>query len=77
MFRKQEQSDLFPATLARLEGFCHIEATALDDLRELLNFEAVPEMHDRLIVILARRLNAPVITGARKIREATVVTCVW
>jgi PIN domain nuclease of toxin-antitoxin system len=77
VFRKQGQVDIFPATIAGLEVFCHFEANTLDDIRELPRFDVIREMHDRLIVILARRLNAPVITRDGVIRESGLVVCIW
>ncbi len=37
----------------------------------------VPEMHDRIIVGLARRLNAPLITSDGKITSSGLVQVVW
>ncbi len=38
---------------------------------------AVPEMHDRIIAGLARRLGAPLITSDPLITTAAIVTIVW
>ncbi len=38
---------------------------------------AVPEMHDRIIAGLARRLGLPLITADPVIRDSGVVTTVW
>ncbi|MDX2163545.1 MAG: PIN domain-containing protein [bacterium] len=37
----------------------------------------VPEMHDRIIVGLARRLNAPLITHDAAIKTANIAKVVW
>ena len=37
----------------------------------------VPEMHDRIIAGLARRLGVPLIASDPKIVEAGVATLVW
>jgi len=37
----------------------------------------VPEMHDRIITGLARRLNAPLLTSDPLIVQANLVTIVW
>ena len=39
--------------------------------------QAVPEMHDRIIAGLARRLGAPLIASDPKIIESDVATIVW
>lgn len=38
---------------------------------------SVPEMHDRIIVGLARRIGAPLLTSDPKITAANLVTIVW
>ena len=38
---------------------------------------AVPEMHDRIIVGLARRLNAPLITADGAITKSGIVRVIW
>ncbi len=46
----------------------------------ILNFEqdaAVPEMHDRVIAGVARRLNAPLISSDPLIKAAAIVMIVW
>lgn len=77
VFRKYHQQHLFAPTLARLEGFCHVHPNTPEDLRELPTFSVDLEMHDLLIVLLARRLRAPVVTCDGKISGAQVVRCVW
>lgn len=39
--------------------------------------QSIPEMHDRIIAGLARRLGAPLIASDPQIVEAGVVTVVW
>ncbi len=48
--------------------------------KDVLDFErdkAIPEMHDRIIVGLARRLRAPLLTRDKPIENAGLVTVVW
>lgn len=48
--------------------------------KDILDFErdkVIPEMHDRIIVGLARRLRAPLVTKDKPIRDAGLVTVVW
>lgn len=50
------------------------------DHHHVLEFDrdaAVPEMHDRMITSVARRLNAPLITSDPLIAAAGIVTIVW
>jgi PIN domain nuclease of toxin-antitoxin system len=48
-----------------------------DDVLDFDNDAAVPEMHDRIIAGLARRLGAPLITLDPLIVSANVVPTVW
>ena len=47
------------------------------DIFDFSRDEAVPEMHDRMIAGLARRLELPLITADPVIRDSGVVTTVW
>jgi len=47
------------------------------DVLEFEQYSAVPEMHDRIITGLARRLNAPIITSDVLITKSQLVTVVW
>jgi predicted nucleic acid-binding protein len=38
---------------------------------------SVPEMHDRMIAGVARRLNAPLITRDGQLQELTTITTIW
>jgi PIN domain nuclease of toxin-antitoxin system len=42
-----------------------------------LHDRVIPEMHDRIIAGVARRLNAPLITSDPLITNARIVTTVW
>jgi len=53
------------------------EGIGSDDLARLADFDEIPEMHDRLIAIVAERLGATIITNDRLIRASKKVTCVW
>ncbi len=48
-----------------------------DHIREFSRDVAVPEMHDRIIAGVARRLNIPLITADPLIAAANVVRIVW
>jgi PIN domain nuclease of toxin-antitoxin system len=48
-----------------------------EDIVDFDNDLAVPEMHDRIIVGLARRLNAPLLTVDKAIVASNMVTVYW
>jgi len=48
-----------------------------EDVLDLAQDVAIPEMHDRIIAGLARRLNVPLITSDPLITAAGVVQVVW
>jgi PIN domain nuclease of toxin-antitoxin system len=48
-----------------------------DDILDLAADSVVPEMHDRLIVGVARRLNAPVLTRDPAIVGSQLVATIW
>jgi PIN domain nuclease of toxin-antitoxin system len=52
----------------------------LDDPNHVLDFDAcakISEMHDRMIVGAARRMNAKLITRDKQIIKSRLVTTVW
>lgn len=48
-----------------------------DDISEFDQDRAVPEMHDRIIVGLARRLDAPLLTVDKNIVASKLVKVLW
>ena len=48
-----------------------------DQVLDFAKDAAVPEMHDRMIVGLARRLEAPVITSDALIAATNLVEIAW
>jgi predicted nucleic acid-binding protein len=66
VFRRLQQAPHF-----RLVGF---EA---DQVLDFMENEGVPEMHDRIIAGLARRLEAPLLTSDARIADAGVAKIVW
>jgi PIN domain nuclease of toxin-antitoxin system len=48
-----------------------------DDVLDFDRDATIPEMHDRIIVGLARRLNAPLLTSDSAITESGIVRIVW
>lgn len=69
----------FAAKFAELEQAPQFVLTPLDP-EDILDFDrdsAVSEMHDRMIVGLARRLGCPLLTVDRNITESGAVDVVW
>lgn len=69
----------FAATLHNLQNaasFYFVEFHAAD----VIDFDrdaTIPEMHDRIIAGLARRLNAPLLSNDLIIRAAALVKVIW
>ena len=57
--------------------FFQFVAMNLDDIDDFDQDSNIPEMHDRIITGVARRLQAPLITSDLTIRASTIVTSVW
>jgi len=53
------------------------EAITTDDLLRLDDFDEIPEMHDRLIAIVAERLGANIITRDRYLIASPKVKSLW
>src|SRR5574341_936068 len=69
----------FAQLYADLESKTHIVLASFD-ADDVLDFDrdaAVPEMHDRIIVGLARRLGAPLLTSDPVIIQSAVVKTEW
>ncbi len=48
-----------------------------DDVLAFDADSAIPEMHDRIIAGLARRLGAPLLSSDAQIKAASLVTIIW
>lgn len=69
----------FGAVFRRLQKAPHFRFASVA-AEHVLDFDQnrnVPEMHDRIIAGLAKRLGAPLIASDPKITEAGVATVVW
>lgn len=69
----------YAAKFAELEQAPHFILTPLDP-EDILDFDrdsAVTEMHDRMIVGLARRLGCPLLTVDKNITASGTVEIVW
>lgn len=69
----------FAAEFARLENGSQFEFVGFDaeDVLDFTADDAVPEMHDRIIAGVARRLSAGCLTRDRKIVDSKIVKIVW
>jgi predicted nucleic acid-binding protein len=69
----------FDAVFRRLRVAPHFRFAPFEaeDVLSFTEDHNIPEMHDRIIAGLARRLGAPLIASDPKIVEAGVVTIVW
>ena len=54
-----------------------LEPLIWDDVLELPSFPEVPEMHDRLIAIAAKRLDAIVLTRDATLQSSPQIRCLW
>jgi PIN domain nuclease of toxin-antitoxin system len=54
-----------------------LDASTWDDVLQLPAFPDVPEMHDRLIAIAAKRLDATVLTRDAMLQGCAQIRCLW
>jgi PIN domain nuclease of toxin-antitoxin system len=54
-----------------------LEPMTWDDILQLPAFPEIPEMHDRLIAIAAKRLDAIVLTRDATLQGSPQVRCLW
>jgi predicted nucleic acid-binding protein len=69
----------FAAEFARLEAGPQFEFVPFlpGDVTDFAADAGVPEMHDRIIVGVARRLGAPCLTRDRAITSSGIVPVIW
>lgn len=69
----------FAAEFARLQGGAQFEFVPFlpGDVLDFAADAGVPEMHDRMIVGVARRLGVPCITRDLAITSSGLVTVIW
>jgi hypothetical protein len=74
---KLEKQDLFPRFYERAASTYQLEPFEPVDVLEFEACAAVPEMHDRIIAVLARRLGVPCLTRDSLIAASGVAQTVW
>jgi PIN domain nuclease of toxin-antitoxin system len=79
LLRKLNCDSLFPIFMAKAATTtAFIPAPIeLDDLRGLPNHPEIPEMHDRLLAIQAKRLGAILVTCDQSIRASSQIQTLW
>ena len=77
--RKQNHEQLYPPYIRFLEDspLYLLDDIAWADLSHLQHILEIPEMHDRLIAVAAKRLNLPIVTADATIHACKQVRCVW
>lgn len=79
LLKKLGQDGQFPAIVAalRADSNYHIEPVMLDDIENLASVAEIPEMHDRLIALAAKRFGATLLTKDPLIQASTQVKWIW
>ncbi|MBX3066621.1 MAG: PIN domain-containing protein [Anaerolineae bacterium] len=77
--RKWRLFDDFNAAYQRLKAQPYFQFVPFseDDVLDFDGNQAIPEMHDRIIVGLARRMSAPLLTVDQVITASGVVKIAW
>jgi PIN domain nuclease of toxin-antitoxin system len=79
LLQKYGQVGLFAPMLVDFQTFPYyrLEPMTLADLVALDSIAEIPEMHDRLIALTAKRLGATIITKDQSIQASPQVKCLW
>ncbi len=79
ILQKKPLAQAFAQIYAEMKAKPYFEFVGLepDQVLDFTQDAAIPEMHDRIIVGIARRLKAPLITSDTAIDTANIVKIVW
>jgi PIN domain nuclease of toxin-antitoxin system len=79
LLKKLGQDEQFPAIVAaiRADSAYRIEPVVLDGIENLAGFAEIPEMHDRLIALAAKRLSATLLTKDPLIQASPQISWIW
>jgi len=79
LLTKYGQPGLFAPLVADLKSlpYYQIEPLTLSDLEALDSLAEIPEMHDRLLALAAKRLGATLVTKDPLIQASPNVKCLW
>lgn len=77
--KKWHLFDDFTASFQRLRAQPYIQFVPFseDDVLDFDENNAIPEMHDRIIVGLAKRMSAPLLTADKMITTSGVIEIAW
>jgi PIN domain nuclease of toxin-antitoxin system len=79
LYKKLDCTEEFRNRLKDLEisvSF-RLEPVSIQDIVMLPEFESIPEMHDRILVIQAARLGVPIVTKDVSIRKSNQIVSIW
>lgn len=79
LLEKHGRIGLFAQLLGDLQHlhYYRLEPLALADLAALSSIPEIPEMHDRLIALAAKRLDIPVVTKDKAMHACSQIRCIW
>lgn len=79
LLQKRGESSLFAPLLADFQTFPYyrLEPLTLSDLAALDSMPEIPEMHDRLLALAAKRLDATIVTKDSTIQASPQVKWLW
>lgn len=79
LYKKLDCTGEFRKRLKDLESSASflIEPVAYQDIEMLPEYESIPEMHDRILVIQAARLGVPIVTKDESIRRSDRIVSIW
>jgi PIN domain nuclease of toxin-antitoxin system len=79
LLQKYGHSSLFAPLLSDFQTYPYyrLEPLTLADLTALDSVPEIPEMHDRLIALAAKRLGARIVTKDKTIQASPQVRCLW
>jgi PIN domain nuclease of toxin-antitoxin system len=72
----EDDAPLYLQYVHEVSGY-RLDALTWDDILQLPAFTEVPEMHDRLIAIAAKRLDATVLTRDPALHGSPQIRCLW
>jgi PIN domain nuclease of toxin-antitoxin system len=72
----EQDAPLYLQFVHEASGY-RLAALTWEDVLQLPTFPEVPEMHDRLIAIAAKRLDATVLTRDPELHGSSQIRCLW
>lgn len=72
----EDDAELYLRYVHEVSGY-RLDSLTWDDILQLPAFPEVPEMHDRLIAIAAKRLDATALTRDASLHGCPQIRCLW